>query len=71
MDINDNIESPLNLQVSFNKLLKQYETLSKSDDEFIVVRANRILKIADSYPELRTGFSDTSVLVKREKEIIC
>lgn len=69
MDINDNIESPLNLQVSFNKLLKQYETLSKSDDEFIVARANHILKIADSSPELRVGFSDTSVLAKREKEI--
>ncbi|WNH13513.1 GAF domain-containing protein [Thalassobellus suaedae] len=69
MDLNDNIESPLNLQVSFNKLLEQYETLTKSGDEFIVANANRILKSVDSYPELRTGFSDMSVLKKREKEI--
>tara|TARA_R110002050_G_scaffold300830_1_gene473861 strand:+ start:37753 stop:40137 length:2385 start_codon:yes stop_codon:yes gene_type:complete len=69
MDINDNIESPLNLQVSFNKLLQQYETLSKSDDEFIVAKANRILKSVENYPELRSGFSDTSVLEKRKREI--
>ncbi|WP_298494989.1 GAF domain-containing protein [uncultured Algibacter sp.] len=69
MDINDNIESPLNLKVSFNKLLEQYEVLAKSDDEFIVTKAKSILKIANIYPELREGFSDTSILKLREKEI--
>lgn len=69
MDINNNIESPLNLKVSFNKLLQQYETLSKSDDEFIAAKANRILKTADAYPELRAGFSNMTVLDKRAKEI--
>ena len=69
MDINDNIESPLNLKVSFNKLLGHYETLSKSDDEFIAAKAKRILKTASAYPELQEGFSDFSIIEKREKEI--
>ncbi|GAA4939586.1 hypothetical protein GCM10023314_10380 [Algibacter agarivorans] len=69
MDINDNIESPLNLQVSFNKLLEHYETLAKSDEAFIVAKANRILETAEHYPELREGFSDVSILKTRAKEI--
>ncbi|ULC60115.1 GAF domain-containing protein [Flaviramulus sp. BrNp1-15] len=69
MDINKNIESPLELQIGFNKLLEQYERLSKSDDEHIVAKANKVLKIADTFPELRNGFSDISILQTREKEI--
>ncbi|WP_242155771.1 GAF domain-containing protein [Aestuariivivens sediminis] len=69
LDINDNINSPLQLQLSFNKLLKQYEALSASDDYSIASKANEILKIADTYPELREGFSDLSLLKTREKEI--
>ncbi len=69
MDINDNIESPLNLKVSFNKLLEHYKTLSKNDDEFIATKAKRILKTASVYPELQEGFSDFSLIAKREKEI--
>ncbi len=69
MDINDNIESPLELRVSFNKLLKYYETLVKSDDKLISERAKRILDTARTYPELEEGFSDFSLLEKYEKEI--
>ncbi|GAA4888703.1 hypothetical protein GCM10023311_10820 [Flaviramulus aquimarinus] len=69
MDINDNIESPLELKVSFNKLLNLYETLATSDDEFVAAKANRILKTAKAFPELREGFSDMSILEERKKEI--
>ncbi|MDO5985868.1 GAF domain-containing protein [Flavivirga amylovorans] len=69
MDINDNIESPLNLKVSFNVMLKHYEALAKSDDEFVAARAKRIIDMACAYPELEKGFSDVSILKKREKEI--
>ncbi|MDO5978193.1 GAF domain-containing protein [Flavivirga spongiicola] len=69
MDINDNIESPLNLKVSFDLLLKHYKALAKSDDEFVAARAKRILNTAHAYPELEEGFSDFSILKKREKEI--
>lgn len=68
-DINDNIESPFILKVSFDKLLQYYENLSKSDDEFIAANANRILKYQEPFPILRDGFSDTSLLVKYKKEI--
>jgi len=68
-DINDNIESPFILKVSFNKLLKYYEDLSKSNDEFIAAKARRILKHQEPYPILRDGFSDTTLLDKYKKEI--
>lgn len=69
MDINDNIESPMMLKVSFNKLLEHYEKLADSKDEFLSVKATRILKTAAPYSELRDGFSDTKVLKQREHEI--
>ncbi|MEH6535053.1 MAG: GAF domain-containing protein [Psychroserpens sp.] len=68
-DINENIESPFELKVSFDKLLKHYEDLSQNEDEFIAAKARRVLKTADAYPVLRDGFSDPSILVEREKEI--
>ncbi len=68
-DINDNLESPFKLLVSFNKLLKHYEALAENDDEFIAAKARRVLKTADAFPVLREGFSDISVLKEREKEI--
>ncbi|GAA4805081.1 GAF domain-containing protein [Litoribaculum gwangyangense] len=69
MDINDHIESPLKLKISFNKLLEQYESLSKSDDVFVATKAKQVLKIGTDFPELKNGFSDVSILKKREKEI--
>ncbi|NJX15249.1 GAF domain-containing protein [Tamlana crocina] len=69
MDINTNIESPLLLKVSFNKLLEQYEVLAAGDDEFIAAKAKRILKSVEEYPELREGFTEIGVLKERAKEI--
>ncbi|GAL66796.1 hypothetical protein [Jejuia pallidilutea] len=69
MDINDNIESPMMLKVSFNKLLEHYEDLADSEDEFLSAKAKRVLKTSELYPELRQGFSDTKVLKDRAKEI--
>jgi len=68
-DINENIESPFELKVSFNELLKHYEFLAKSKDEFVSAKAKRVLKTAKSFPELRDGFSDPNILKEREKEI--
>lgn len=68
-DLNDNLESPFKLLVSFNKILKYYEDLAVNDDEFIAAKAKRVLKTADAFPILRDGFSDISVLKEREKEI--
>ena len=69
MDINDNIESPLILKVSFNKLLKQYEDLTRADNDFIASNARRVLKIAEDNPVLRDGFSDLDIFNTYEKEI--
>ena len=68
-DINENIESPLILKVSFNTLLKYYEDLAKNEDEFIAAKAKRILKIAENHPELRDGFTNIQTLEDRKKEI--
>jgi len=68
-DINDNIESPFELKVSFNKLLNHYESLVRSEDEFISAKAKRVLKTAEAYPELRNGFSNINTLEERKKEI--
>ncbi|WP_400076446.1 GAF domain-containing protein [Winogradskyella sp. R77965] len=69
MDINDNIDSPLVIKVSFNKLLSQYESLIKADNDFIAANARRVLKIAEDNPVLRDGFSDLKLLDTYEKEI--
>ncbi|WP_299885141.1 GAF domain-containing protein [uncultured Lacinutrix sp.] len=69
IDLNDNLESPFTLKVSFDKFLNRYEELAKSDDEFVSAKAKRILKVQEPYPELRDGFSDMSLLKKYEKEI--
>ncbi|GAB1855815.1 hypothetical protein MHTCC0001_06500 [Flavobacteriaceae bacterium MHTCC 0001] len=69
MDINDNIESPMVLNVSFNKLLEHYERLAESEDEFLSAKAKRVLKTAAPYPELREGFSNTQVLEERKGAI--
>lgn len=69
MDINENFESPFELKVSFNRLLNHYEVLAENEDEFIAAKARRVLKTAGEYPELRNGFSNSSILQEREKEI--
>jgi len=69
MNINDNIESPLELHISFNKLLEHYEESINSKDKDEVKRAKLVLKTAEKFPELRDGFTDLNVLKEREKEI--
>ncbi len=69
LDINDNIESPFTLQVSFNKLLEQYEDLVNDSDETISSRAKQILKVSQDHPILREGFSDIQLLENYKSEI--
>ncbi|MFC4723291.1 GAF domain-containing protein [Geojedonia litorea] len=68
-NINDTIESPFKLEISFNKLLQYYEKLAKSEDEFLAAKAKRVLKAQRPYPILRDGFVDTSILSKYKKEV--
>ena len=69
MNINHHIDSPFNLNVSFNKLLDKYEELSLANNDFQVSNAQRVLQIAEENPVLREGFSDLSLLKTYEKEI--
>ena len=69
VDINEGIDSPLLLQVSFNKLLNYYEESAKSNNPFLVMKAERVLAAGNSAPELRTGFSDPQLLKTYQKEI--
>ena len=57
-------ESPLVQLISFNKLLERYDAMAQSEDAFMAKKAKRILKAQAPYPELRDGFSDTSLLEK-------
>jgi hypothetical protein len=68
-DLNDDINLPFSLQISFNKLIKRYEDLANSKDEFIAAKAKRVLKVQEPFPVLRDGFSKISVLKTHEKEI--
>nr|WP_321221873.1 GAF domain-containing protein [uncultured Psychroserpens sp.] len=68
-NINENIESPFKLMVSFDKLLTHYEELAQSDDEFIAAKARRVLRTAEGFPELRDGITNPEDLITREKEI--
>ncbi len=69
MRINDDIESPLLLKISFNKFIERYENQLQSDDDFIVAKAKRVIDTQAKIPILREGFEDTSLLKKYEKEI--
>ncbi|MGJ8590996.1 MAG: GAF domain-containing protein [Aquaticitalea sp.] len=68
-DINDHIELPIVLKLSFDKLLSQYEVLAESDDNFMSSKAQHILSLQKEFPILREGFSDISLLAKYEKVI--
>jgi hypothetical protein len=66
---NTQSESPMMLQISFNKLIEQYEVLAKSDDEFQAAKAKRVLKTQAAVPQLREGFMDFALLETYKKEI--
>lgn len=69
MDINQGIESPLVIKVSFNKFINQYEELIEAKNDLIASNARRVLEIAKNNPVLREGFSDLTLLKENEKDI--
>jgi len=62
-------ESPMRIEISFNKLLEHYEDLATNSDEFTAKKAKRVLKIAATSPVLRDGFSDLQLLETYKNEI--
>jgi len=68
-NLNDNLDSPFVLQVSFDKFLKQYDLLAQSEDTWIAAKAQRILEVQKPFPILREGFSDIDLLKTYKNEI--
>ncbi len=64
-----NKDMPLQMVISFDKLLQQYDKMAKSDDLLLSSRAKYILETQAPYPELRDGFSDIKLLEKH-KDVI-
>lgn len=62
-------ESPLSLLISFDKLLQRYDAMAQSEDAFLARKAERILEAQAPYPELREGFTDTS-LFRTHRQVI-
>ena len=60
---------PMVRVISFNKLLEYYDTLLESGDPFWVAKAKHVLDAQAPYPELRDGFTDSSLL-KKHKAVI-
>lgn len=65
----DQLKSPLRQIISFNKLLKQYDVMAKSKDNFLANKAKYILDAQAPYPELREGFTDVTLLETHKKVI--
>lgn len=68
-DINDHMDLPFVLKISFNKLLEHYEALSQNEDPFLAKKAQRVLDAGNSAPELRDGFSNPDLITTYQKEI--
>ncbi len=68
-DLNDHIDSPFILKVSFDKLLKHYESLAESSDPFIAKKANQYLSQQKDIPILREGFSELELFKTYENDI--
>mgnify|MGYP000309557309 CR=1 FL=1 len=62
-----NKDMPLQMVISFDKLLQQYDKMAKSDDMLLSSRAKFILETQAPFPELRDGFSDIKLLEKYKK----
>ncbi len=69
MTLNSETSSPIQLLISFHKLFEHYEQLLHSNNAWTADRAKSILKIAESCPELRNGFSDLSIIVSKAPQI--
>ena len=68
MEVIKKSESPMRINISFNKLLEHYEDLAANSDEFIAKKAKRVLKTAAALPILRDGFTDLKLLEKYKNE---
>ena len=69
MSLNNFENMPIQLVISFDKLLEYYDELVQSNDKFLAAKAKRVLDAQKPYPELREGFTDVSLLEKYKDAI--
>ncbi|RAV28850.1 GAF domain-containing protein [Sinomicrobium soli] len=62
-------DSPFLTAISFHKLLDFYEEQARGADEFLAMKALKILEAQRPYPELREGFSDVKLLEEHAEVI--
>ncbi len=60
---------PLKISISFSSFFKKYRELLKSDNLFIRDRAEKIIAIAESYPELDQGITSEDDIHKLASQI--
>jgi hypothetical protein len=53
---------PLQYLISFDKLLRQYDEMARSDNAVLASHAKLVLEAQQPYPELREGFTDVAKL---------
>ena len=69
MDINQNVDSPFVMKVSFNSFIKSYEALLNSSNKHVATNAQHIVNIGKANPILREGFTDLEVLSTYKHQI--
>jgi len=69
MDFNNELDSPLDIKVSFHKLIAQYEHLQHSDNVIIANTAKTILDHVEQHPVLKGVFSSFEEIYNYDKEI--
>ncbi|XLS28763.1 GAF domain-containing protein [Flavobacteriaceae bacterium M23B6Z8] len=62
-------DSPLQIKISFKKLLDVYEKQKDSENDCLAQKAQHILAVAAKVPELADGFDDDTLLDTYKKEI--
>jgi hypothetical protein len=61
MECDDKVR-PLVYQISFDKLLREYESMLDGDAPVLAARAKHVLDAQKPYPFLREGFSDLELI---------
>lgn len=65
----NNQNTPFIGKISFEKLIKEYEVLALGADKYKVLRAKKIIEIAQKNPKLIEGFTDLASLESYHTEI--
>ena len=69
MNFNTNIDSPLEIKLSFEKLVNEYQSQLESSNQKVVDRAKQVIELANNNPVLIDGVTDFETLENYQDEI--